>query len=622
MIAAAVALPGSPFVASAGATSCAPTTTTDGSWTYVAIKATGTCDKDLTASGATTFDYLVVAGGGGGGRRHGGGGGAGGMRWGSGAFGSSKTLSISVGAGGAGAPYAEGPFGSGSAGSDSSMSYTSACNPGSSSTITAVGGGSGGSTMLGTTGTGAPLLGNAGVTWTVSPPVYTSGGGGGAGGPGGAGIITKGGDGGAGSAWLPGVFTPTVATTGLGLDNALVSAGDVYFAGGGGGGADQAGASTDLPGGAGGLGGGGAGGQGGADTSIAADLTPVFGKDALANSGGGGGGGGLYDVTGVTNGLASKGGNGGSGVVILRYNSTDTRTALCVVPENRAIPPGTSPAPDPSTYAFTYTNTSGNPIVPTVSGSPPACASIYATTNTAGTTHPIYCARGFDPAYLFDTSSAGTLVVGTPPGPITLVSPSSGPTGGGTSITIDGSGFVSGATVRVGTSACTNVVFVDSTRITCDTPAGTTGVADVTVTNPDTLSATATGAFTYVAPAPTVSGVLPTSGPVAGGTSVTISGTGFVAGATVTIGGVACTSVSVTNATTLTCRTGKHAAGVVDVVVTVSSQASTGGTGLFSYVAPPPPPMGLVLSALPGRQASLVWAAPASGPTPTGYQIR
>ena len=40
-----------------------------------------------------------------------------------------------------------------------------------------------------------------------------------------------------------------------------------------------------------------------------------------------------------------------------------------------------------------------------------------------------------------------------------------------------------------------------------------------------------------VSAAPTVSAMSPTGGPLAGGTAVTISGTGFVSGATVTIGG-------------------------------------------------------------------------------------
>ena len=44
---------------------------------------------------------------------------------------------------------------------------------------------------------------------------------------------------------------------------------------------------------------------------------------------------------------------------------------------------------------------------------------------------------------------------------------------------------------------------------------------------------------------PTVTAISPNSGPTSGGTSVTITGTGFATGATVTIGGAAATNVTV-----------------------------------------------------------------------------
>ena len=68
-------------------------------------------------------------------------------------------------------------------------------------------------------------------------------------------------------------------------------------------------------------------------------------------------------------------------------------------------------------------------------------------------------------------------------------------------------------------------------------------------------------------PAPTVSGVSPTSGTTAGGTPVTITGTGFLAGATVAFGTTAATSVTVASSTTITATTPAHAAGAVNVAV-------------------------------------------------------
>ena len=57
----------------------------------------------------------------------------------------------------------------------------------------------------------------------------------------------------------------------------------------------------------------------------------------------------------------------------------------------------------------------------------------------------------------------------------------------------------------------------------------------------------------------------------------------------VAIGGVPCTAVDVISSTELTCTTGPNSAGTSDVVVTVAGLSSTSGTGLFThvdYVAP------------------------------------
>jgi hypothetical protein len=73
---------------------------------------------------------------------------------------------------------------------------------------------------------------------------------------------------------------------------------------------------------------------------------------------------------------------------------------------------------------------------------------------------------------------------------------------------------------------------------------------------------------TAAAPAVTVTSISPDHGPFIGGTPVTVSGTGFQSGATLTIGGTAATSVVVVNATTITAKTPAHAPGTVDVTVT------------------------------------------------------
>lgn len=85
---------------------------------------------------------------------------------------------------------------------------------------------------------------------------------------------------------------------------------------------------------------------------------------------------------------------------------------------------------------------------------------------------------------------------------------------------------------------------------------------------------------------PTVVSISPNSGPQAGGTSVAVFGTGFKRGATVAIGGVACTSVQWIAPQEILCVTGAHAAGAVNVVVTNPAPNSEVATGvaLFTYV--------------------------------------
>jgi hypothetical protein len=127
---------------------------------------------------------------------------------------------------------------------------------------------------------------------------------------------------------------------------------------------------------------------------------------------------------------------------------------------------------------------------------------------------------------------------------------------------------------------------VSSTSITATTPAGSAGAVTVTVTNSNGLSGSLASAFTYIAP-PTVSSVAPSSGSTAGGTAVTITGTNFATGATVTFGGTAATSVVVVSGTQITATTPAGSAGVVTVIVTVNGQSGSLASG-FTYGAPAP----------------------------------
>lgn len=83
---------------------------------------------------------------------------------------------------------------------------------------------------------------------------------------------------------------------------------------------------------------------------------------------------------------------------------------------------------------------------------------------------------------------------------ITRIVPNTGGIAGGTFTTITGTNFTSDCTVSIGGAAATSVTFVSSTTVTCVTPPGALGIADVRVTNGDAggdLSVTLAGGFTY-----------------------------------------------------------------------------------------------------------------------------
>jgi hypothetical protein len=85
---------------------------------------------------------------------------------------------------------------------------------------------------------------------------------------------------------------------------------------------------------------------------------------------------------------------------------------------------------------------------------------------------------------------------------------------------------------------------------------------------------------------PTVVSVTPSSGSVAGGTSITISGAGFTSASTVTVGGASATAVSFVNSSTLIANTPAGAQGAADVTVNTVNGSGSLKLG-FTYVGPP-----------------------------------
>jgi len=86
---------------------------------------------------------------------------------------------------------------------------------------------------------------------------------------------------------------------------------------------------------------------------------------------------------------------------------------------------------------------------------------------------------------------------------------------------------------------------------------------------------------------PTITGVSPASGPIEGGTVVTITGTLLTSAQHVTFGATEATSFRVISASEITATSPAHAGGVVDITVaTASLESSPSAADQFTYTAP------------------------------------
>jgi hypothetical protein len=96
---------------------------------------------------------------------------------------------------------------------------------------------------------------------------------------------------------------------------------------------------------------------------------------------------------------------------------------------------------------------------------------------------------------------------------VTAISPTSGSANGGTAITITGTGFLPGASVKLGGTVATGVTVVSSTSITATTPAHAAGPVSVVVTNSDGESGTLAESYTYTSASAVITFVQVNSGP-------------------------------------------------------------------------------------------------------------
>jgi len=176
-----------------------------------------------------------------------------------------------------------------------------------------------------------------------------------------------------------------------------------------------------------------------------------------------------------------------------------------------------------------------------------------------------------------------------PPPAITGVNPNSGPEPGGTIVTLTGTNFTGATAVKFGSANAESFNVVSPTSIEAVSPTGS-GTVDVTVTDAyGTSTTSASDQFSYIPP-PAITGVSPNSGPEAGGTTVTISGTNLAGATAVRFGAANAASFRVTSPSSIE-ATSPSGSGTVQVTVTDAyGTSATSSADQFTYVTPPPPP--------------------------------
>ncbi len=142
-------------------------------------------------------------------------------------------------------------------------------------------------------------------------------------------------------------------------------------------------------------------------------------------------------------------------------------------------------------------------------------------------------------------------------------------------VNVGAAGSTAGYTYNLTTT--NNNIFAYNTNIGAATaPTASQNIAGTSIAEGALITATAP---------PTVTAVAPATGPAAGGTPVTITGTNFTGATAVHFGATAATGVSVTNDTTIT-ATSPAGSGVQDVTVTTPAGTSaTGAADKFTYQA-------------------------------------
>jgi len=208
---------------------------------------------------------------------------------------------------------------------------------------------------------------------------------------------------------------------------------------------------------------------------------------------------------------------------------------------------------------------------------------------SAPTVDPTFSA--FDPVNsgneIYNMSNKAFLTYGpgfVPTPRISGISTTAGPTSGGTSVTIGGTGFTGATAVSFGGATITGFTINSDSSITVSSPPQGAGTVYVTVTSAGGTSSTASNLqFTYVA-APTVTGLSPNSGGINGGTSVTITGTNLSTVTMVKFGDTAAGFFPGSNTSITAISPGEGNPDTVEVtVITIGGTSATSPADVFTY---------------------------------------
>uniref|UniRef100_UPI002457BCBC beta strand repeat-containing protein n=1 Tax=Nocardia abscessus TaxID=120957 RepID=UPI002457BCBC len=177
-------------------------------------------------------------------------------------------------------------------------------------------------------------------------------------------------------------------------------------------------------------------------------------------------------------------------------------------------------------------------------------------------------------------TSTGVTYTYVPTPALTTVVPNSGTAAGGTTVVLTGTDLTGATAVSFGATPAASFTVDSATQITAVSPAGT-GTVQVTAT---TVGGTSNGvAYTYI-PVPALANVVPNSGPVAGGTTVVLTGTDLTGTTAVDFGATPAASFTVDSATQITAVS---PAGTGTVQVTATTAGGTSNGVAYTFVPVP-----------------------------------